>query len=140
MSIKNINVPEWLMDVKYNSRIIPNGEEHDITNSGANCQVYAYNLLRYNGLFVPDFRSSELWADTRYSTLVTENYQPLDILFFHKKNDAYGAHVAVYLGDNKAIHNAKKIGLPVIWDLETFFQYPKYQFLLGGKRFYKATS
>ena len=81
------------------------------------------NDTNYNGLFVPDLRSSELWADTEYSKLVTENYQPLDILFFHKKNDAYGAHVAVFLGDGKAIHNAKKIGLPVIWDIETFFQY-----------------
>ncbi|MGK0387930.1 MAG: lipoprotein Spr [Maribacter sp.] len=125
------------MDIKYNPRIIPNGEEHDIINNGANCQVYAYNLLRHNNLFVPDLRSSELWTDTEYSTLITGNYQALDILFFHKKNDAYGAHLAIFLGDNKAIHNAKKIGLPIIWDIDTFFQYPVYQFLLGGKRFFK---
>jgi lipoprotein Spr len=139
MPTKNIKTPKWLMDIKYNARIIPNGEEHDIINTGANCQVYAYNLLRHNGLFVPDLRSSELWADTEYSTLITENYQPLDILFFHKKNDSYGAHIAVFLGDNKVIHNAKKIGLPIIWDIEIFFEYPAYQFLLGGKRCLKKS-
>ena len=103
------------MNIKYNGRIIPNGQPHNILTTGANCQVFAYYLLRYHNLVVPDFRSSELWTDTTFSEVVMTNYQPLDILFFHKKNNAYGAHLAVYLGNNQAIHNAKKNGVPVIY-------------------------
>lgn len=128
-----------LMTIKYNGRIIPNGKTHDLFKVGANCQVFAYYLLRSYGFVVPDFRSSELWADREFSELITDNYQPLDILFFHKKNESYGAHIAVYIGNNQAIHLSKKIGTPVIWTLDTFFEYPRYTFLLGGKRFFKKT-
>ena len=126
-----------MMEVRYNGRIIPNGQPHAIITTGANCQVFAYHLLRDNGLFVPDYRSSELWEDTQYSEVVLDNFQPLDILFFHKRKEAYGAHLAVYLGDNQAIHLAKHIGTPVIWSLETFQEEDRYQYLLGGKRFRK---
>ncbi len=136
MTIKEINIPSWLMDISYNGRIFPNGTTHDMTKMGANCQVFAYYLLRSHGLIVPDYRSSELWADTEFSALISENYQPLDILFFHKTSNSYGAHVAVYIGNNQAIHLSKQEGKPVIWDIDTFFQYPKYEFLLGGKRFF----
>jgi len=88
-------------------------------------------------LIVPEYRSSELWSDTEYSEVVQDNFKPLDILFFHKREEAYGAHIAVYLGNDKAIHLSKKVGKPVIWEINTFFEYPRYQFLLGGKRFYK---
>ncbi|MCP4442701.1 MAG: cell wall hydrolase [Aureispira sp.] len=137
MEIGTIEVPTWMMDIKYNFKVIPNGELHDLIKTGANCQVFAYYLLRYHNRVVPDLRSSELWDDTTFSEQVPEDYEPLDILFFHKKKDAYGAHLAVFIGDNKAVHNSKKIGKPVIWNLETFSEKPEYKFLLGGKRFFK---
>lgn len=124
------------MDIKYNGQIIPNNTNHNMTVTGANCQVFAYHLLRLHQFIVPEYRSSELWADTEFSEVITENFEPLDVLFFHKKNESYGAHVAVYLGDNQVVHLAKQVGKPVIWKMETFFEYPKYKFLLGAKRFY----
>jgi len=135
---QQIEIPKWMMEVKYNGRIIPNGKAHDIANTGANCQVFAFHLLRHYGRIVPDFRSSELWEDTTFSKKIIEDYEPLDLLFFHKRNEAYGAHIAIYIGNNQAIHNAKKIGLPIIWDMNTFSKYPEYTFLLGAKRFFKS--
>lgn len=137
--IKNqqIEIPEWMMQVKYNGRIIPNGTAHDIAKTGANCQVFAFHLLRHYDRFVPGLRSSELWEDTSFSKKIIENYEPLDLLFFHKKNEAYGAHIAIYIGNNQAIHNTKKIGLPIIWDIDAFSKHPEYTFLLGAKRFFK---
>ncbi len=137
MNTEKITIPPWMMNIKYNPRIIPNGKEQDIISNGANCQVFAYHLLRHNNRIVPDFRSSELWDDDKFSIRITEDYQPLDVLFFHRKQEAYGAHIGVFIGNNQVIHNAKKIGLPIIWELNTFFEYPDYQFLLGGKRFFK---
>ena len=133
--MQQITVPEWMMKVKYNGRIIPKEANQNIIVTGANCQVFAYQLLRQHDLIVPNYRSSELWADEEYSRTILDDFQPLDILFFHKKEAAYGAHLAVYVGENRAIHLAKNLGYPVIWTLETFLEQPKYSFLLGGKRF-----
>lgn len=134
---ENIAFPQELMAVKYNGKIIPNGKTHDMLKTGANCQVFAYHILRLNGFKVPDYRSSELWSDTEFSTVIQDNFQPLDILFFNKTENAYGAHIAVYLGNNQAIHLAKSIGKPVIWTIEEFLKLEKYQVLIGGKRFWK---
>lgn len=137
MQNKKITIPSWLLKVKYNGRIIPNGKPHDIAIVGANCQVFAIHLLREYNVFVPEFRSSELWEDTEYSEKIMDDFQPLDLLFFHKKKNAYGAHIAIFIGDNQVVHSAKKNGFPVIWNLDTFFEHPEYQFLLGAKRFFK---
>ena len=131
----NIEIPDWLMQVNYNGRIIPNGKTPDLATTGANCQVFAYYLLRLHELIVPDYRSSELWADTKFSEVIRDNYQPLDVLFFHKTNESYGAHLAVFIGNNQVIHLSKANKKPVIWDIEAFSEHPKYKFLLGGKRF-----
>lgn len=146
MIIENDTIffPKELMSVKYNGKIIPNGKTHNLLETGANCQVFAYHILRLNGFKVPDFRSSELWSDTEYSMVVNSDLQPLDILFFNKNENPFGAHLAVYIGSNKAIHLAKHIGKPVIWTIEAFLELEKYpprfrgkQVLIGGKRFYK---
>lgn len=47
---------------------------------GANCQLFAYEFLRYHGLEIPDFRSSELWGDQEY-TCITVTLKPLDLIF-----------------------------------------------------------
>ena len=137
MKQTKIEIPDWLMQINYNGKIIPNDTSHNIAKTGANCQVFAYHLLRSHQFIVPEYRSSELWADTEFSEVITENFQPLDILFFHKKEESYGAHIAIYLGNDKAIHLSKKVGKPVVWDMKTFFEYPRYQFLLGAKRFFR---
>jgi hypothetical protein len=125
------------MDIKYNSKIIPDWKKHDIQLSWANCQVYAYEILRYNGLLVPDLRSSELWTCPNCSRIISCDYELLDILFFNETNDSWGAHLGVYIWDNKILHNSKDIGNPEIIDIWDFTKIKKYSCLLWGKRFKK---
>ena len=86
MEIKEMNIPEWLMKINYNGKIIPNGKEYDLMKTGANCQVFAYYILRLNNRIVPDFRSSELWADVEYSELVKDK----ETGFLLKEHDVDG--------------------------------------------------
>jgi cell wall-associated NlpC family hydrolase len=89
--------------------------------------------LRHFGVRVPDFRSSELWHDRAETDLVTTP-EPLDLLLFNRTCDPWGAHVAVYLGEDRAIHLSKEVGLPAIWTLEEFARRPAYRVLVGAKR------
>lgn len=130
----SIRVPQWFMQIRYNPRVIPDGSSHQLLETGANCQVFAYTLLRHNGKQVPDLRSMELWEDEEFST-VAENFEPLDILFFKKDKQPWGAHLGVYLGNEQVLHLSRKVGKPIIWKLNEFNQVPAYQVLIGGKRF-----
>ncbi len=135
--IKNehIEVPSWFLNITYNPRIIPSERTRDLLQTGANCQVFAYELLRYNGLYVPNFRSSELWDDTVYSKQIHTDFQPLDILFFNKTADPFGAHLGVYVANDKILHNTQKAGKPVVWLFEEFFKIAEYRVFIGAKRF-----
>ena len=101
--------------------------------TGANCQNFAYELLRHFGRYVPNLRSSNLWDDTEHTT-VTDQYQPLDLLLFNRTRNAWGAHVAVYVGNDRAIHLSRRIGLAVVWPLAQFTGLPEYRVLIGAKR------
>jgi len=125
-------LPASFLDVRYNARAIPQDGRRDLS-AGANCQLFAYALLAANGRNVPDFRSSELWADEAATVKVTE-LEPLDLLLFHDRPDAYGAHVAVYLARGEAIHLARHEGRPAIWPLDRFPQEPRYRVFIGAKR------
>ncbi|MBU1304042.1 MAG: C40 family peptidase [Alphaproteobacteria bacterium] len=124
-------LPEVFRQVRYDGSRIPDGT-HDLS-AGANCQRYAYAVLSHFGVNVPPFRSSELWADHQSSAVVTR-FEPLDLLLFSRDGAAYGAHVAVYVGEGQALHLAKSVGTPAIWSLHRFPELPAYQLLLGGKR------
>jgi cell wall-associated NlpC family hydrolase len=100
--------------------------------TGANCQNVAYELLRYFGRQVPLLRSSNLWDDTEH-TIVVDIYQPLDLLLFSRTRNAWGAHVAVYVGNDRAIHLSRRVGLQ-------FMEHPEYRVLLGAKRALTAPS
>lgn len=135
-----LSVPEPFMEVRYNGARYPgahysrsvSGADTDLS-AGANCQLFAYALLRHFGLVVPPLRSSELWADTRYTERVRD-LGPLDLLFWNKTGKTWGAHVGVYLGDGHAVHLARGLGIPVVWPLAEFGQHDKYQIFLGAKR------
>ena len=129
-----INFPEWAMDICYNAKIFPNGEKHDFIQKWANCQVYAYELLRFNWKKIPDLRSSEMWEDVDFSSKVFE-YEPWDLLFFNNTDTAWWAHVGVHIWNNKVLHNSLKIWKPVIWDIDYFKKYDEYTILLWWKRF-----
>jgi murein DD-endopeptidase / murein LD-carboxypeptidase len=126
-----LEIPPHFFQVRYVSLSYPgntNGLE-----KGANCQHFAYELLRHFSLILPGFRSSELWADTEYTDKVFE-LKPLDLLLWNKSAEAWGAHVGVYVGDSQVIHLSKTLGIPVLWALEDFQKHERYKYFIGAKR------
>ncbi len=128
-TIADADVPPAFWTVPYDGTRFP---ARDITD-GANCQAFAYALLRHFGCAISDFRSSDLWDDTRETERVSD-LAPLDLLLFNHTADAYGAHVGVYLGAGRAIHLSQRIGRPAVWPLERFAREPGYEVFLGAKR------
>ena len=126
-------IPRRFWGAIYNAAHFPGAPESRGLEGGANCQQFAYELLRHFGLAIPDFRSSELWADDVYTAVVSD-LQPLDLLLFNDKSDPFGAHVAVYLGGERAIHLCQAIGRPAVWTLEEFRATPRYAVFIGAKR------
>ena len=129
----SVNIPPDFWETRYNVACYPGMPNWNGLADGANCQQFAYVLLRYNGLTVPDLRSKELWEDTKQSDVVTE-FQPLDLLLFNRTSDPWGAHIAVFMGNDEAIHLARKVGVPVIWPVSHFLLQPEYSCLIGAKR------
>ena len=132
-----VEVPKHLLDVPYVGNLFPGAPGVHGIDGGANCQQFAYELLRHFGRIIPDFRSSDLWEDQEYTVQVTE-FEPLDLILFHDIENPYGAHVAVYLGEGKAIHLSERIGKPVIWSISKFQLLPEYRILIGAKRAIKT--
>ncbi|MGW0629733.1 hydrolase [Streptomyces sp. NPDC002758] len=100
---------------------------------GANCQLFAYAVLRHFGLSVPDLRSSDLWTDTHAMTRVTTG-RPLDLLLFNRTHEPYGAHVGIRLHDDRVLHLCAEIGRPAVWTLGDFAERERYRVLIGAKR------
>jgi hypothetical protein len=100
---------------------------------GANCQLFAYEVLRHFGLTPPELRSSELWLDTAASQRVAVP-RPLDLVLVNMSRDAWGAHVGVWAGDDKVLHLCAEVGRPALWNLPMFAVRPSYRVLVGFKR------
>jgi cell wall-associated NlpC family hydrolase len=128
-----LEIPPRFFDTTYDGTRYPGARGVSGLEDGANCQQFAYELLRHFGRKISDFRSSELWSDTTDTERV-ENLEPLDLLLFNNTDEAYGAHVAVYLGDGFAIHLAKSVGKPAIWPVAAFQEKPEYSVFIGAKR------
>ncbi len=128
--MNDISIPISSFDVSYDASIYPGSKR---AKKKGNCQVFVYDLLKRYGYKIPNFRSSELWTDTIYTTKVTKP-KPLDILLFNKIKDAYGAHLAVYLGNDRIIHLSKEVGYPTIWNFDEFKRHTRYKVLVGIKR------
>jgi cell wall-associated NlpC family hydrolase len=124
-----LEVPRRFLDVPYDGARFPVA---DIAN-GANCQAFAYALLRHFGRRISDFRSSELWEDAVETERVTD-LLPLDLLLFNPTSSSYAAHVGVFLGDGSVIHLSKRVGKSAIWSLERFAREPGYEVFIGAKR------
>lgn len=135
--MKNISIPHSFFSVKYDGSKYPGKFEN--LKDGANCQSFAYEILRYFRYSIGNLRSSDLWDDKTYTRKV-KKLIPLDIALFGKEMNAYGAHVGVCLGNNKIIHLSKEIGQPIIWDINEFKKYPKYKIFIGGKRIKNITA
>jgi cell wall-associated NlpC family hydrolase len=131
-------IPGKFLLIRYNGAHYPGSSNTKGLEGGANCQQFAYELLRYFGLSIPDFRSRELWQDTAY-THRTDTLDTFDLLLWNKNEDPYGAHVGVYVGDGKAIHLSKENVLPAIEPLEKFHDNPAYRVFIGAKRVFSKT-
>lgn len=101
--------------------------------AGANCQLFAYEVLRHFGLAPPPLRSAELWSD-RTTTVQVPVAQPLDLILFSATASAYGAHVAVCAGDDAILHLCAEVGHPVVWGPADFAARERYSVRLGAKR------
>ncbi len=128
-----MEIPNRFTKVKYVSSRIPGVDNESDLTLGANCQLFAYNLLRYFGLKPPCLRSSELWADSTFSEAVTD-FKPLDIMMYNDSPDSYGAHVGVYVGDGLVYHLSSANGIPKFESHSELFQQSKYCLFIGAKR------
>lgn len=100
---------------------------------GTNCQGFAYAVLRHFGHALPSLRSSELWADSEFTNRVDE-VLPLDIAFFNRTNEAFGAHIGICTGEGSVLHLCKAVGRPAIWPMVAFRLRPQYRVFIGVKR------
>ena len=128
-----IEVPPHFLDVSYNGDCYPGAPGVSGIAHGANCQQFAYELLRHFGKHVPDFRSSDLWEDVGF-TLEVSSFEPLDLLLYNSRPQSWGAHVAVYLGEGRIIHLSKELVRPVFWTHEQFLATARYRHFIGAKR------
>jgi hypothetical protein len=127
-----IEVPPEFRCTPYDDARHPGAAEFDF-DRGANCQLWAYALLKHFGIEVPPFRSSELWDDNEFGVAVHE-MEPLDLVLFNDTDHSWGAHVGVYLGAGVVAHLSRHIGLPEVRTIEEMLRTPKYRVLVGTKR------
>lgn len=100
---------------------------------GANCQLFAYAVLRHYALDVPGWRSSDLWDDTGLTERIA-HARPLDLALFNATDDAWGAHVGVVVGEGRVLHLSAEVGRPAVWGLADFAARDRYRTLIGFKR------
>lgn len=127
------DIPERFWRIPYDTAHDRDSPTLGGIESGANCQNFAYELLRHFGRHVPNLRSSNLWDDTEY-TITANDYEPLDLLLFNRTRNPWGAHVAVHVGDDRAIHLCRRVGFAAVWPLAQFAARSEYGVLIGAKR------
>lgn len=125
-------LPLHFFEVRYDGSQIPAGDY--ALGRGANCQRFAYAVLRHFGVRLPPYRSSDLWADRVHTSLVDGPFEQLDLLLFAGDNSAYGAHVGLWTGADGVLHLSKSVGLPAIWSLDQFAERMEYRVMIGAKR------
>jgi hypothetical protein len=137
-SLSPLVIPARFHHVWYNAARYPGAAGVVGLDGGANCQLFAYELLRHFSFAPPDYRSSELWEDETHTRTVAGELEPCDLLLFNRTPAAWGAHVAVYLGSELAIHLSQHARVPVIWTIEEFRLRSEYACFIGAKRVRRA--
>src|SRR5688572_13661830 len=77
-AVSMVRVPQHFLTVRYDGARFPGTPGVAGIAQGANCQQFAYELLRHFGYAVPDLRSSELWADTEHTSRA-DTLEPFDL-------------------------------------------------------------
>jgi murein DD-endopeptidase / murein LD-carboxypeptidase len=88
LSQSPIKIPERFHQVLYNYDRYPGAPGVRGLVGGANCQQYAYEFLREFGYTIPDFRSSDLWEDTKHTGVVSELPQAFDLVLVNDNPDS----------------------------------------------------
>lgn len=133
MNIDISLLPDDFWIVPYNGANYPGAVGVSGLNGGANCQQYAYSILRYFGFVVPDFRSSDLWDDKNYTKKCDVN-TPLSLVLLNDNKDSYGSHVGLYLENGEVLHLSKKNNFPKIEKLYDLQKLEEYKYLIGSKK------
>jgi lipoprotein Spr len=133
-SISADMIPEHFWRIRYDQNHDPNTPTLPSISDSPNCQNFAYALLKHFGFEIFPFRSSNLWLDSSETYVVSDELRSLDLLLFNRTKNPWGAHVALYLGEDHAIHLSKKQSEPVIWPLAQFLQLAEYRNFIGAKR------
>ncbi len=128
-----LDIPNHFLNVPYSAECYPGAEGFSKLEKGANCQLFAYEIIRYYGGVIPDFRSSELWEDSEYTEFVN-TYDLLDLLLFNSVDDSWGAHLGLYIGENKIMHLSREEGFAKIWSIDDFHNFDRYRIHIGAKR------
>ncbi|WP_413701270.1 hypothetical protein ACLKMH_06160 [Psychromonas sp. KJ10-10] len=128
-----LKIPEKFHNVKYVASRIPGVPNESDMSLGANCQVFAYNLLRALGLNPPTLRSSELWSESEFTTTV-DDFKELDIMLYNKSQESYGAHLGIYVGHGIVYHLSKDNGIPKFEKHLDLLKQSKYSRFIGAKR------
>lgn len=107
-------LPEWVWETPYVGRRFPGSRavaEKPGLAEGANCQLFAFEVLRHWAIDVPAWRSSDLWDDTEFTERVA-HARPLDLVLFNATDDAWGAHVGVVVGEGRVLHLSAEAAVP----------------------------
>jgi hypothetical protein len=126
------DLPDRYWNVPYAGERAPGRAPRGDLTRGANCQLWAYDVLAHFGLVVPDLRSDELWHDTS-ATRRVDVPEPLDLVLYNARDDPYGAHVGLWAGEGVA-HLCKEVGRPAVWHEREFAARPRYAVRIGFKR------
>ena len=126
------SLPEWYWTVPYEGSRFPRNVSRGDLQSGANCQLWAFEVLSWFGYVMADLRSDELWRDTVWSARV-DDPEPLDLVLYNDHDEPYGAHVGVWTGSAVA-HLAFEAGRPTVWTHAEFEARPRYSTRIGFKR------
>jgi len=127
-------IPERFWQIRYDPNHDPDTSALPGLSVSPNCQNFAYALLKHFGFEISPFRSSNLWEDRTETDVVLGDPRPLDLLLFNRTPNPWGAHIALYLGEDLAIHLSKKQSEPVIWPLAEFLRLAEYRTFIGAKK------
>jgi len=127
---------DWPSSIANVPFILSAGARTDSPSSwleGSNCQRFAFGVLSLFDLNCPPLRSSNLWEENEFTTVVREP-EPLDLACFNFSDETYGAHLGIYMAPNEVLHLAQEIGKPAVWTFEDFAMRSRYSTVSGFKK------